>query len=278
MQFSGQHFIYDGINSRRYGLKFLHIDTEPFKKVSGTPTYQKNFYNSTKSNSIIGIKWDESPIDTEVEFISDKPISKKEKRKIEKWLFNRPQYCKLYINKREDKEIEVVDGKELQCYVECVFYEPEIIEFPSGVHGFKAKMELASPFAMQDKIKKTIISNSNNEATEFDIYIDTDDNDYVYPIITFENESDCNINTIENLSDNGNTFSLSNLSNINILANNTIQVNSALLMITATQTEDNIQDYLTNQYFPRLCNGENKLKIYGHSTVSLEYSQKRFIR
>lgn len=204
MNFNSKHFIYDGINSRRYGLQFLHIDTEPLKKVSGTPTYQKNFYNNKKSNSIIGIVWDESPINTEVEFISEKPISKKEKREIEKWLFNRSQYCKLYIDAREDKEIEIIDGQQLQCYVECIFYEPEIIEFASGVHGFKSKMELASPFATQDSLVKTFNSNSDTDYTELTVNIDTDDNDYVYPFVILDcsNNIDTSEIEIKNISDN----------------------------------------------------------------------------
>lgn len=208
MQFSGKHFIYDGINSRRYGLKFLHIDTEPFKKVSGTPTYQKNFYKSTKSNSITGMEWDDSPINTEVELISEKPISKKELRAIEKWLFNRSQYCKLYIDKREDEDIEVINGVEKQCYVECVFYDAKVIEYIGGIYGFSATMELSCSYAIQDSITKEIKSNSNNSYTESKINVDTDDNDYVYPIITIECK---NINEIEviNESDNNRAVKLS---------------------------------------------------------------------
>lgn len=201
MQFTEKHFVYDGINSRRYGLFFAHIDTEPFKKISGTPTYQKNFYNNTKTNSIVGTKWDESPISTEVEILSENPISKKELREIEKWLFNRPQYCKLYIDKREDEDIEVIDGEEKQCYIECLFYETEVIEYIGGIYGFKAIMELSSPFALQDSIIKTIDSNSNDEYTEVVINVDTDDGDYVYPITTIKCNDDVEEFEIINTSD-----------------------------------------------------------------------------
>lgn len=212
MHFTEKLFVYNGVNSKKYGLRIAHLDTNPIENVAGKPEYQKVFYNSKLSNVIVGQNWNDSPISTEIEFISDRVFSRKEVREIEKWLFNKPKFCKLYIDKQEDEDIEKIKdnayGELTQSYIECVFYEASVIEDGVGVRGFKATMELSSPFAFQDIkynlltmspikdyfITSTVGSNikgyryNGNTITSINkvIRLDNDIDEPIYPIIEFE--------------------------------------------------------------------------------------------
>lgn len=210
MHFTEKLFVYNGVNSKKYGLRIAHLDTSPIENVAGKPEYQKVFYNSKLSNVIVGQNWNDSPISTEIEFISDRVFSRKEVREIEKWLFNKPKFCKLYIDKQEDEDIEKIKdnayGELTQSYIECVFYEASVIEDGVGVRGFKATMELSSPFAFQD-IKYNLLTMSpikdytkNTSSTPKSysyngstitsisktIRLDNDIDEPIYPIIEFE--------------------------------------------------------------------------------------------
>lgn len=297
MIFSGNHFVYNGINSQRYNLRILHLDTQPITQASGTPEYNKIFYNNEKRNSIIGMNWSESPISTEIEFITEKPLKKQDKREIEKWLFNNSQFQKLYIDIREDEEIEIINGEKKQCYIECVFYEPTVIEYYGGIVGFKAKMDMSCPFAFQDEIK--IEFGNENLMT---INIDTDLNEPVYPKIIIETNSDTSDSGITLNNNVGvswkyqynyglSTPKLDKTAIYNQLQISSIEANSTLTIepntsqVILTKLNGDKFSWFNNivdSKFLKLLQGENKLEWKnGQSkikSITFIYQQMRYIR
>lgn len=201
MTFTEKHFVYDGINSRQYNLIIAHIDTEAIKSLSGSVETQNFFNRNTLENTIIGQKYDDGALEVDIEFISDKPLSRVEQRKIKKWLFNHTEYKKFYIDKNEDEELERINGEIKQCYVNCIFTSPEIIEY-NGIYGYKAKMQLSSPFAFQDEIE-IIKTNSNagygdtNTPLFVRVDVDTDIEGFIYPIITIDRATKSTTQTID---------------------------------------------------------------------------------
>lgn len=296
MNFSGNHFVYNGINSQRYNLRILHLDTQPITQASGTPEYNKIFYNNEKRNSIIGMNWSESPISTEIEFITDKPLKKQDKREVEKWLFNNSQFQKLYIDIREDEEIEIINGERKQCYIECVFYEPTAIEYYGGIVGFKAKMDMSCPFASQDEIK---IEFGNEDLMT--INIDTDLNEPIYPKIIIETNSDTSDESICLDNDNGisykynynfrtknyveetiyNTIEIKNVPVNSIL---TIDTKLAQVILERKESQEKLVwfDNITDFKFLKLLQGENNLMwVFGQrkiKSITFIYQQMRYIR
>ena len=52
------NFEYDGINSKKYGLFFGHVDTERLKKICGDIEYKQAYYPSLNRQEIHGMNKD----------------------------------------------------------------------------------------------------------------------------------------------------------------------------------------------------------------------------
>ena len=187
MNLSGNYFVYDGISSRAYNLRFLHIETKPYTQTSGEISYKTDFYKNRKKNVIAGVSWENSPLSVEVEIISDREIDFNNKRKIEKWLFNSSNYKRLYVDKDQDTEMERYNGKIHQQYLECTFINPIAIVYGNKVYGWKATLTASSPMALQDEIEFEITNFSEN----FTLNADTDIDDYIYPDMEIQTSGNC---------------------------------------------------------------------------------------
>lgn len=154
------NFEYDGINSKKYGLFFGHVDTERLKQICGNLEYNQVFYPSLNRQEIHGVNKDEFPLSFDLEIISAEPISYWSAKKIKKWLFNSPTYKKLYASRVQDKTVERINGEEKRRYVECVFTNPEAMFYADGLHGWKCTCTLSSGWAFQDEIEVDLIANA----------------------------------------------------------------------------------------------------------------------
>lgn len=78
---------------------------------------------------------------------NERLIEPSERRAIEKWLFNKREYCKLYLDMADDlygETFEYIDGIRKRNYLNCRFINPEKLEYNGGIVGYKATLEADS--------------------------------------------------------------------------------------------------------------------------------------
>ena len=95
----GTYFTYGGRPSQQYGLVFANLDTSRFTKLSGDVNSVSIFNKADKSRYLVDDDYTDSPLSFEVEIMTydGNVIPESERRQIEKWLFNRAKYYKLYF-------------------------------------------------------------------------------------------------------------------------------------------------------------------------------------
>ena len=263
------NFEYDGINSKKYGLFFGHVDTERLKQICGNLEYNQVFYPSLNRQEIHGVNKDEFPLSFDLEIISAEPISYWAAKEIKKWLFNSPTYKKLYASRIKDKTIEKINGEEKRRYVECIFTNPEAMFYADGLHGWKCTCTLSSGWAFQDEIEITYTDFTEN----ITVPVDSDNGDYIYPTFTFSTAATDSLMspTIKNVSDNNRTMIVKD-----IKAQTEVYVDSAVGTIT-DNTGTSLYTNLVDQKFLRLVNGDNVLQISGISELTVKYQNVRYI-
>lgn len=149
------HFIFNGINSRKYDLVIAHIESEAFRPIAGNKDGQYIFNKATRSRHIISDRYDNSPLSVDVEIVkcSGEPLNRSEIREIERWLFTNSKYRKLYIDPVDDplgETYEVQNGRQVLEYLNCRFVNAEKIFGNGGVMGFRCEIETDSYMAWQD--------------------------------------------------------------------------------------------------------------------------------
>ncbi len=263
------NFEYDGINSKKYGLFFGHVNTERLKQICGNLEYNQVFYPSLNRQEIHGVNKDEFPLSFDLEIISAEPISYWTAKEIKKWLFNSPTYKKLYASRVKDKTVEKINGEEKRRYVECVFTNPEAMFYADGLHGWKCTCTLSSGWAFQDEIEITYTDFTEN----ITIPVDSDNGDYIYPTFTFSTAATTNpvSPAIVNTSDNNRAMVVED-----IPAQTEVYVDSAVGTITDS-TSASLYPHLVDQKFLRLVNGDNVLQVSGISELTIRYQNVRYI-
>lgn len=188
MELSGSYFIYSGISSRTYGLVFANGTTTRTTRLSGSIESMTVHNNKEHRNYYIGEAFDESALLFDIEVITDddRVLDVAECREIEKWLFRKHGYRKLYIDSDCDfvgETYELIDGELKQLYLNCRFVNPEKIESRGGTVGFKFTVECDSSMAWQDPITCTFSFSDHNSGSDniVSVNVDTDLQDYVYP-------------------------------------------------------------------------------------------------
>lgn len=215
----GSHFEYAGVSSRRYGLIIANAETKRNTSLSGSIKGVTVFNKATKSNSLVDNDYSNSPISIDIEIVTDneQPMERRDMREVEKWLFNRATYKKLYIDEEDDiygETHEIINGEQKRLYLNCRFVNPSRLEYNNGVVGYKATLEADSGYWWQDAVTKTFaVSDSNvtrvtwsqanvgRNIMVFSVQTDTDIDEYIYPVMSFTTGNSTSDITIVNLSD-----------------------------------------------------------------------------
>lgn len=269
----GSHFEYydtDGTlrSSRTDGLIFANVETSRFNSLSGTVSSVTVFNKSNKKKYLVDTDYSDYPVNIDIEIVTDddRCLSVQERRSIERWLFNRHSYRKLYLDVDdgcEENRTEIIDGVTKRLYLNCRFINPTKLEYNGGVVGYQATLETDSGMWWQDAVEQTVYPSPGTSRVDFlDITVDTDIDDYTYPLLTIRTGSEGGIITIVNTSD----------SNSRIMRLVNAQPNTNIVL-------DGELNYISNhpyssfykQNFPRLVNGTNTIAVTG-DVVSLSYS------
>lgn len=276
MDFLGNHFIYNGVDSIKYGLIFVNAGGEEFLGLCGSPTTNTVFNRQTNKTSIIGDDYSEAKLSFELAVINETglPYSPSELRKIKRWLFSQSDYQKLYISRIDDPDsYEVTSSGRLGTYLNCRFINPSAVISGGGTVGYSFSVECDGAFAWQDPTIKTFTSKDITSAGII-LNVDSDYSGYTYPRVDIKVAG-------------GKEFSLCNTTDsperITKFKCRDGDNDNALKGIMTINSNTNFvsgdnYDRFVDQNFPRLLNGDNTIKITGNiEEIKFTWVNRRFL-
>lgn len=270
----GSHFEYGDISSRKYGLIIASVESNRMAKTSGDIEGITIFSKASEKRYLVGNDMSNSPLSFEIEIVSDseRTLDFQERRRIEKWLFNRRDYRKLYIDMADDpfcETYEMIDGVRKRCYLNCRLLNPEKLEYNGGIVGYKATLEADSGMLWQDPIQKSFLVKNGDEglSTIITVDVDTDLDDYIYPKVKITMGSVGGEIIISNNSDDSSRLTKF----VGLSAFSTITMKGDLNYVSGQYYEK-----FSQRNFVRLLDGVNKLTVMGDvDTIEIEFQNRR---
>lgn len=274
--FYGSHFEYAGKDSHLYDLVIASVETNRLLLLEGKKDSTTLFNKKAKQRYLVNDNYSDAMLSFEIEFITDdeRVLNPSERRAIEKWLFNRANYCKLYFDATEDitgETFEVVDNVRKRNYLNCRFTNPEKLEYNGGIVGYKATLEADSNMLWQDEIEKTFsVDNASEDSSSIiTITVDSDICDYIYPTVSVTMGTVGGDIIISNNTDDSTRLTKF----VGLSPNVTVIMKGELNYVN-----DQYYEKFEKQNFIRLLDGENKLTLMGNiSTVKIKFQNRRFM-
>ena len=272
----GSHFEYAGISSRRYGLIIANVETRRFSQVSGSIEGKTVFNRSSKRRYLIDDDYSDFPVSYEIDIVTDneRGIELYERREIEKWLFNKHDYRKLYLDIADDcfgETYEIIGGLQKQLYMNCRFINPERLEYNGGIIGYRVTLEVDSGLWWQDATEQMfdIDNEAASSTSNFVVDVDTDLDDYTYPKVTITMGDLGGDVIITNVTDDNTRITKF----VGLSANTTVILNGEINYVSG-------QNYLKfdSRNFPRLLDGKNNFTVLGNvASISFEFNNRRML-
>lgn len=255
MSFFGKTFLFDGIPSETYGLYITTPDGGESFSAGGSdvePILEK-IYRRPKPY-IFGVE--QSPtLSFPVEFFSYTPIDANASTIIERWLFGQLQYKKLAIVQNDIQPI----------YFTCFLRNPQKRIINNLIYGYGCEVQCDAPWGWTNQKTKTYTYTTDDVLDYKTINIQTDNNYYTYPTISFTTNVLGGRIYIINQSDNNREFGFTDL-----IGNETVTVNNDLGIITSSSGFLRAGNF--NKNFFRFVKGNNVLEIGGNiSSLSFSY-------
>lgn len=268
MDFYGCLFSYAGISSENFGadasedyngrtLIFASINTSEYTGLQSDTEVETIYNGLTHSTMEVGESLRESVISLDAEVITEDgyPLTLKEMRNIQKWLFSRRGFAKLYPGYNTEDFYNV--------YLNCRFISPEKIEGNGGVVGYKFTVITDSSLAWVDQNTQTILESGDT------VTVDSDINDYIYPSVLIHVGNSGGDITIINSTDD--PYRLTKF--VDVTANATIAIDGSTNIITQGYYE-----LFTEKNFVRLLDGENTFTISGDiSSIDFTFNNRVFL-
>lgn len=274
--FYGSHFEFSGISSRQYGLIIANVETSRLTQSAGAISGSTIFSKSAKKLYLIDNDYSDSPLSFDIEIITynGRCLNYSERRNIEKWLFNRREYRKLYLDVADDyygETYEFVDGVRKRNYLNCRFINPSKLEYNGGIVGYVVTLEADSCMFWQDEIEKTFEINNKSKDTTSNITlnIDTDIDDYTYPDVKITMGKIGGDFIIINHRDDGSRMTKF----VDISPFDDIIMKSSLSYV-----DEKYYGRFYYRNFIRLLDGKNNFAITGNvDSITFKYSQRRML-
>lgn len=264
------HFEYDGVLSRTYNLVIVNVDSSRLTSLSGSIQSNTIFNKNSKRKYLIDDNYRDSPLSFEVDIITDheRGIEINQRRRIEKWLFNRSKFARLYIDIVDDPHgemFEVTHGIQKRLYLNCRFINPEKLEYNGGIVGYKATVETDSPFLWQDDIEKTFYPNTEKRLFQFRTDFDIDD--YIYPTVTISTGSKGGVISITNRTDDENRVTKF----VSVPARAEFVLKGEMNYVS-----NNLYDRFSLRNFVRLLDGDNEFSVSGDvERITFRWANRR---
>lgn len=284
MIFEEHHFEYGDFISREYGLIFAHADTSSFLSIAGdvASTYVFNKKNNTRY--IIGNDYTESPLSFEIDIVTDDgmALTKENRRAVEKILFDKPYFQRLYVDLADDcmgETYEFVNGEMKRFYLNCRMMNPVKIEDGGGrVVGYKCTVECDCGYLLQDEINMEYVLDPDVGNAAVDVEVRTDTNGYVYPLVRVE------CGELEGGTDAEPKLSFEIINRLDDPERTTVFYNLGSRAVVLMNSDTN---YINGDYyehfggrrqFPRLLDGVNRIVVNGSvSKLQLIWTNRRFL-
>ena len=273
MNIYGCHFTYSGVDSNTYSLIIANVNTERDDRSAGDVAGEYIYRKSDKTFKLLGDNYSSSQMLIDVDIITEDEsvLTMANRRAVEKWLFNKPTFRKLYIDEADDpfeESFETIDGTKKSFYLLCRFINPIKIDTGCGVIGYRATIECDSGLMWQDEITYTYTAGSSATSGSFTVTVDTDINDYTYPDVTITTRSGCETFSIRNQtddSDRATTFS-------GMSGTNSINMNGSLGYV-----DPDHYVYFSGLNFIRLLDGSNSFTYTGAiAYITFKWNNRRF--
>lgn len=300
MELYGHHFIYGGVPSRaaiRGGtadLIFANVETSRYTSVSGKTESMSVFNRHNKRRYFAGTSYDSSPLEFELEIVSEVPLDPYEMRELEKWLFNQPGYKALYIDTDDIKYdgLDTLNGQAVGEYLNCIFTNPKKLEYNDGIVGWRCTIECDAPMVWQDKSIVVFsdeatprageedytfaIPQSGTQAHIIEVVVDTDLNDYVYPTVTMEVVGNT-VTRVTNMSDSSTRVTeFADLSTSGSVS--TIIMNGELNQLSGAGDGNDYYSRFSGRNFIRFKDGVNKIALSENiKYISFEWQNMRWL-
>ncbi len=269
MNLYGSRFTYAGTSSWTYGLMFANVEDDEFVSLTGE-IEPANIYNTGERKSyIVGENYEDSPVSFDISIVTEhgNKIDKTKLREIERWLFYRSNYYKLYLDPScgNSDQVEIIDGVEKALYMNCRFINPQKIEHNDGIVGFKCTLQCDSHLMWQDKIEKTLTPSSSGYVS---VDVDTDIAGYTYPRVIVSMGSSANALTIVNETDSD--VRMTQFTGLSASTRLTIDGN-------INYVSGNNYTKFSTRNFVRLLPGTNKIYVSGDVTsIKFEWQNRRY--
>ena len=277
MILDGCHFQYGDFNSRAHGIVFAHCNTNEYTNLMGEVASSTFFNRKSKTSYLLNDNYENSPIKFDAEIISDnaKAFTAQERRVIEKALFNKPDYRKLYIDISDDfmgDTYEYINGILKRLYFNCRFMNPSKIEDGNGLTvGYQFTIECDSCMTWQDAVEQEFnFQNSSSSAVQtIQVDVDTDIGGYTYPEIEVS------------IGANGGAISIINTTDDNTRItkfSDTLIGGVFKIKGDVNYVSGGYYEVFSHQNFPRLIDGTNIILINGDvESIKLKWNNRRFL-
>lgn len=276
MNLAGCHFTYADTSSRLYNLWFAHCDTSESVLINGATKSITVFNARGNRKYLVGDSFNDSAISFEVEILTDdgSSLSVQNVRNIEKWLFNKRNYYKLYVDITDDcdgETYQIIDGVTKRFYFNCRFTNPTKILGNGGIAGFKATMECDSYMLWQESLTKTfnIAHTSDEQSSVVSLSIDTDSDEYVYPKVT-----------VTMAASGGDIYITNNTDDVDRMTSFKTLTGGIEFMINGNLNYISGNNYMKfyDRNFPRLLPGANSIGIVGAvSSIKFEWENRKYL-
>lgn len=260
MAFWGSSFQFDGIPSDMYNLYISSPDDgEVAVPSANVELFTESIYQRPKVY-LYGVQ--QTPVlEFPIKIFTPGEIDNGVSQIIQRWLFGRMQYKKLYIMQNDMTDV----------YFNCIINQPEVIKNGNIITGFNANVVCDSPFAWEYQ-KSTTGTYTDAVVSTVQKFINLSDNTgYLYPTLQITMNILGGDIYITNLNDSDRVFSFTGLS-----ANEVLTVNNEYNTIVSSTGLSRIATF--NKKWMRFVPGLNELQILGSiSSLKITYQFARKI-
>lgn len=258
----GCHFQYGDFDSSDYDLVIANMDTSRLSILQGERSVNTLFSKKNNTYYAKNVSYGDEPVsfDAEIFTFNGDPIGESFLPEIERALFSRSRFTKFHA--LDSYGFDPV-------YINCILTNPERIEYNAGVMGYKFTIVTDSVMAWEEPITETFTFDNNSSTKTFSVILDTDLDDYTYPIVEFTLGSSGGDFTVQNNTDDNTRITGFTL----VPPSSKFRMDSSINYLPVSYYE-----MFDHRNFIRLVNGENNFAITGNVVaISITYQNRRFL-
>lgn len=255
----GTKFTYNGRSCDEYGLFVGEFEETSTGKMGVVHQTDLITARSNKNNefNIIAQPYS-SPLSFEMKIFNKDSvnISQEQERAIKKWLLQRGQY----------HWFSMIDQRYGNIHLKANIHSPENIRVGNNIVGMSFRVSASTPYGYSEIIEQEFkVTDSVNI---FNLYVDNDEDIWLYPDMTIQMLSDGNLEISNSLDDSKNIFKIENLK-----TNEIITINGSLPLICSSLNADIFNNF--SKVWLRIADGDNVITVSNNCIITLTYREIR---